>query len=185
MCAYICANSSAKARPPTTSIDSGLSLRLRASTFVTYSTLSIPWIGSMRGDDPVAIMNFPPSMLIPSTLTCLFETNLAFPRKSLADGSDLRTSEYFSFPESSNYLVLLLHDFLELDSCPAGLYPGKVAVTIVVSQLPRSKEVLAGNTANVNACAPYGTAFHHSDLRPMVGGLEGGGERCGAGPENY
>src|SRR5213594_3550407 len=82
------------------------------------------------------------------------------------------------FPESPNYLVLLLHDLLELDSCPPGLYPRKVAVTIIVCQLPGSKEILARNTTNVNARAPYCASFHHRDLRPMLGGLESGGERC-------
>src|SRR5260370_42121372 len=89
------------------------------------------------------------------------------------------------FPESPNYQVLLLHDLLELDSCPSGVYPGKVAVTVIVSQLPDSKEILARNAANVYARAPYCASFHHRDLRPMLGGLEGGGERCGAGPQNY
>src|SRR5213593_1020102 len=89
------------------------------------------------------------------------------------------------FPESPNDLVLLLDDLLELDSCPPGLYPRKVSVTIIVCQLPGSKEVLAGNTANINARAPYRAPLHHSDLCPMLGGLEGSGERCGAGPQNY
>src|SRR5438309_11079175 len=94
---YIWAHSRPRARPPSTTIEAGLLLKLRASTFVRQSTFSMPGILGIRGDDPVATTNFLPSTLIPSTFTRVRETNLAFPRNSLVDGSDLRTSAYFSF----------------------------------------------------------------------------------------
>ena len=75
----ICANSSPTGPPPTTSSDSGSSVRSSALTWSTQSTSSIPSIGGTAVREPVAIRIRSPESSRPSTRRVRASTNVATP----------------------------------------------------------------------------------------------------------